>query len=335
MSESTPFMFTQAIQPSDSTKFVRGVAELAREKQRKALMDLERAKQNAAQIANATAGYNIDAIPEAWRGEWQRHLSEQKKDIIEAYSSSDPEEFQKALDGLNNLSNLYTTLSTAAPESVTKNIQTLKNLQDDSFRTTYNRNLGVFEEVDDSNLGQQVADAEMGIQNPFGEGYEFKIVDGQPVWQNKDGDMKDMNTYMTTLSGKADDFGPKVNMVSPIGLDGASEMIIDEMENKKMPWSQEAARDRVDRKMTGPATTNSKKMFRYAIMNEIGFDNINPEDIQKIMDGKWEDIDDDTKELVDEHLVTITTDSEYGSSTTTTTTTTEAPADDSASPDAP
>ena len=328
MSESTPFMFTQAIQPSDSTKFVRGVAELAREKQRKALMDLERAKQNAAQIANATAGYNIDAIPEAWRGPWNEYLAEEKSKIIENYSSDDQEEFQKALDGLNNLTNLYTTLSTATPDSVTNNIQTLKKLQDDSFRSTYDRNLGVFEEVDDANLGQQVAEAEMGIQNPFGKDYEFKIADGQPVWEGPDGDVKDMNDYMTTLSAKADQFGPKVNMVSPIGLDGASEMIIDEMEGRKMPWSEEEARNRVDRKMEGPARTHPKKMFRYAIMNEIGFDNIDPEDIQKIMDGKWEDIDKDTKELVEEHLATITTDSEYGSSTTTTTTTTEASSGD-------
>ena len=328
MSESTPFMFTQAIQPSDSTKFVRGVAELAREKQRKALMDLERAKQNAAQIANATAGYNIDAIPEAWRGEWQRHLSEQKKDIIEAYSSSDPEEFQKALDGLNNLSNLYTTLSTAAPESVTKNIQTLKNLQDDSFRNTYNRNLGVFEEVDDSNLGQQVAAAETGIQNPFGEDYEFKIVDGQPVWQNKDGDMKDMNTYMTTLSGRADDFGPKVNMVSPIDLSGLSEIIIDDFETRNKDWNEDDANKRVEAYMTGEANTEKKKMFRYSIMSEFGFDEgLTDEQMESIMNGTWED-DVEIADAVKIYMRRIVEDSNFNSKSKTTTTTTEASGDD-------
>lgn len=333
MSESTPFMFTQAIQPSDSTKFVRGVAELAREKQRKALMDLERAKQNASQIANATAGYKIDAIPEAWRPAWNNYLTTKKAEITEKYSSNDQEEYQEAVDGLISLTNLYTTLTTATPDSVASNIQTLKNLSDPAFRNNYDRNLGIFNEVDDTDLPKQVADAEFGLENPFGEDYTFKIDDnGQPMWVGPDGDTKFMNDYTTILSSTAQNYGPRINTVSPYDISDLSTMVMEEMQKAKKDWNSEDAKTKVDRYMKGGASTDKKKIFKHAVIARI--EDLEPEEKDMIMNGDWEN-DEYLAGRVNEAIDEIVEGSEYGSETTTTTTTTETPADDPSSPDAP
>lgn len=327
MSESTPFMFTQAIQPSDSTQFVKGVTDLAKQKQAQALMDLERAKQNAAQIANETAGYKIDAIPEAWRGEWENYLNTEKAQITELYSSNDQDDFQEALERLSKLSNLYTSLSTATPESVSSNIETLKSLQDPMFKNRYDRELGIFNNVDDSNLAEQVAKAESGIQNPF-ENYEFKIVDGQPAWVNSEGDTKNMNDYITTLSNNAQNYGPKINMVSPKDLSGLSEIIIDDFEIRNKDWNEDDANKRVEAYMTGEANTEKKKMFRYSIMSEFGFDEgLTDEQMESIMNGKWEN-DVQIADAIKIYMRRIAEDSNFNSKSKTTTTTTEASGDD-------
>lgn len=333
MSESAPFMFTQAIQPSDSTQFVKGVTDLAKQRQAQALMDLERAKQNAAQIANSTAGYKIDAIPEAWRPAWNSYLANKKAEITKKYSSNDPGEYQEALDGLVNLTNLYTTLTTATPDSVANNIQTLKNLDDPAFRTNYDRNLGIFNEVDDENLAQQVADAEIRLQNPFGENYTFEIDEnGQPMWVGPEGESKSMNDYTTTLSGTASSYGPRINTVSPYDISDLSTMVMEEMQKAKKDWNSEDAKTKVDRYMKGGASTDKKKIFKHAVIARI--EDLEPEEKDMIMNGDWEN-DEYLAGRVNEAIDEIVEGSEYGSETTTTTTTTETTADDSASPDAP
>lgn len=275
-------------------------------KEQQALADLKAAKAQSDQYLKQSYKYDIAALPEFAREEFNGFLEEKRNEISDLLNESSEFSIGEAEKVISQISNMYNQIKGAIPESVTYQLDLHEALVDPTKLNLYNQKLGDF------------ADASFDLEK-IGENRskifmepEFKIEDGQP----KIGEQS-LQEWTAELSVKAPEFGPTINQVSPSDINDVAQSISDDMKTTKMNWDKDDAVRRTESLFKGKVTENQKRA-RYALINALGLD-FNSPDAIKILDGTWVE-DEDLEAKVKEQIDNIVDMSEYGKAKTATST---------------
>lgn len=272
-------------------------------KEEQALADLKAAKAQSDQYLKQSYNYDIAALPEFAREEFNGFLEEKREEISDLLKESSEFSIGEAEKVISQISNMYNQIKGAIPESVTYQLNLQEALVDPAKRSLYNQQLGDFAnaEFDLQKIGE---DRSRIFVEP-----EFKIVDGQP----KIGEQS-LQDWTAGLSLKAPEFGPKTKPVSPSDINAVAQSISDAMKRTKMDWDKDDAETRTGSLFKGKVTEDQKRA-RYALISALGLD-FNSPDAIKILDGTWNK-DENLKAEVQEQINSIVDMSKYGKAKTT------------------
>lgn len=273
-------------------------------KEEQALADLKAAKAQSDQYLKQSYKYDIAALPEFAREEFNGFLEEKREEISDLLNESSEFSIGEAEKVISQISNMYNQIKGAIPESVTYQLNLQEALVDPAKLSLYNQQLGDFAnaEFDLKKIGE---DRSRIFVEP-----EFKIVDGQP----KIGEQS-LQDWTADLSLKAPDFGPTINQVSPSDISAVAQSISDDMRGTRMDWDKDDAETRTESLFKGKVTEDQKRA-RYALISALALD-FDSDKAKSILDGTWSD-DVELRLEVQEQIDKIVAMSEYGKAKTTT-----------------
>jgi hypothetical protein len=273
-------------------------------KEQQALADLKAAKAQSDQYLKQSYKYDIAALPEFAREEFNGFLEEKRDEISDLLNESSEFSIGEAEKVISQISNMYNQIKGAIPESVTYQLDLQEALVDPAKLSLYNQQLGDFANAE-FNLQKIGEDRSRIFVKP-----EFKIVDGQP----KIGEQS-LQDWTADLSLIASDFGPTINQVSPSDISAVAQSISDDMRSTKMDWDKNDAKIRTESLFKGKATEDQKRA-RYALISALGL-KFDSNQAKSILDGTWNQ-DKELKTKVQEQIDSIVDMSKYGKAKTTT-----------------